>query len=111
MRVKKYDTEFETIAEGVKRHFIYGDKIMSVVVEFSGGPKSVPDPYHSHPHEQTCYIAEGEVLFFAKGDETLHLKSGDMVYIEPNQPHTIQLLTENARLIDNFTPVREDFLK
>jgi len=27
------------------------------------------------------------------------------------QKHTVKLLTKNVRLIDSFTPLREDFLK
>jgi len=26
-------------------------------------------------------------------------------------PHSIQLLTERVRLVDSFTPIREEFLK
>jgi hypothetical protein len=33
-----------------------------------------------------------------------------MVAVPPDRPHTVQLLTPTARLIDAFTPLRQDFL-
>jgi quercetin dioxygenase-like cupin family protein len=55
------------------------------------------------------YVAEGEVLFFI-GDESARLVPGDMVAVPPDRPHTIQLLTQTARLVDTFTPLRQEFL-
>ncbi|MEG1934495.1 MAG: cupin domain-containing protein [Rikenellaceae bacterium] len=83
---------------------------MTVIVDLSNGPSKEPDPYHSHPHEQTTYVAHGEVLFLIEGQEPERLKEGDLVAIESGKNHAIQLLSRSARLIDNFTPVREDFL-
>lgn len=112
MKVTKFSKEnIIKVSDTITRTIVHGKDIMSVVVDFTGGPNSEPDPYHSHPHEQTCYVAKGEVLFFAEGDETVHLVEGDMVAVAPNQPHTIQLLTPEARLIDSFNPIREDFIK
>lgn len=98
------------VSDTIQRRFLYTPNLMTVVVDFSGGPAKEPDPYHSHPHEQTCYIAQGEVLFFIEDEKPEHVKEGDIVAIPANKKHSIQLLTLTARLIDNFTPVREDFL-
>ena len=57
-----------------------------------------------------CYIAEGEVIFFCEGEEEQHLKAGDMFAVPPNKLHSIQLLSQKARLVDSFNPLREDFL-
>ncbi len=84
---------------------------MTVVLDIEGGPWGAVDPYHSHPHEQTCYIAEGEVLFLAEGSEPVKLSAGDCFAVPPNVPHSIQLLSKTARLVDSFHPIREDFLK
>jgi mannose-6-phosphate isomerase-like protein (cupin superfamily) len=43
------------------------------------------------------------------GEET-HLGPGDMFLVPGGKPHTIQQLTEHVRLVDCFTPIREDFL-
>jgi quercetin dioxygenase-like cupin family protein len=40
----------------------------------------------------------------------VHLKEGDHFAIPANVPHTIQRLTDYVKIIDCFTPLREDFL-
>ena len=50
---------------------------MMVNVEFSDGPTTKPDPFHSHPHEQVSYLVEGEVYLFVADNEKVHLKPGD----------------------------------
>ena len=101
---------YETVREGLKRKIIYTDNLMTVLIDFTNGPWDKPDPYHSHPHEQTTYIANGEIILFCEGEKEQHLKGGDMFAIPSGLKHTIQLISSEARLIDNFNPVREDFL-
>jgi mannose-6-phosphate isomerase-like protein (cupin superfamily) len=109
--VLRIDTEPGEVARpGFTRRIIRTVQLMTVVLDIVGGPWTEADPNHSHPHEQTCYIAEGEVLFLAEGSEPQRLKAGDCFAVPPNVPHSIQLLSETARLVDNFHPVREDFI-
>jgi len=96
--------------EGVDRRLICTEQLMTAVLDFENGPWDQADPYHSHPHEQITYIAEGELIFLAEGDEPRHLKAGDLFAVPSNLPHSIQLLSKRARLIDCFHPIREDFL-
>ena len=110
MRVSKVkDVKQLKINKTCKRRLIQTDHLMMVLTDFTGGPARDPDPPHNHPHEQVTYVAQGEVLFFI-GEESVHLVSGDMVAISPDLPHRIQLLTPTVRLIDVFTPIRQDFL-
>ena len=97
------------IRPGRKRRILHTDKLMMVVIDFEDGPAVKPDTPHTHPHEQVTFVVEGEVLFFI-GKESRQLSPGDMVAIPPDQPHGIQLMTRYARLIDTFTPIRQDFL-
>ncbi|MEM9833450.1 MAG: cupin domain-containing protein [Bacteroidota bacterium] len=111
MPVLKYrETKPEQVNEDVQRRLVHTNSLMTAVLDLSGGPKVEPDPYHSHPHEQTCYLAEGKILFLMEGEEPVELQAGDLFYVPPNQPHAIQLLSETARLVDSFSPIREDFL-
>lgn len=111
MPVLKYDeAQAEQVAPGLVRRKVHTPNLMTVVVDFSNGPQQQPDPAHSHLHEQTCYLASGEILFFLEGEEPQHLKAGDMFYVPSNKLHSIQLLTKEARLVDSFNPIREDFL-
>lgn len=98
----------ETIKPGLKRRFIHLENLMTVVIDFEH-PMSEPDPPHSHPHQQITYVAEGELWFFI-GDERFHLRKGDLIKIPSGLMHTVQTLTPHVRLIDSFSPVREDFL-
>ena len=111
MAVLKFnDVPYEIVREGLQRKIIHTDNLMTVLIDFSDGPWEKPEPPHSHPHEQTSYVAEGEIIFLCEGEADQHLKAGDMFAAPSGRPHTIQLLTEKARLVDNFNPVREDFL-
>jgi quercetin dioxygenase-like cupin family protein len=100
----------EVIAEGRTRYLAHTDHLMMVVIDFNDGPASQPDPPHSHPHEQVSYVVSGEINLIL-GNETTRLGAGDIFTAPPNLPHSIQLLTEHVRLVDTFTPLREDFLK
>ena len=83
---------------------------MMAVLDFSGGPWPEAEPYHAHPHVQTCYIAEGEIIFYAENEPEEHLAAGDMFCVPSGVKHTIRLITPTARLVDCFAPAREDFL-
>jgi len=104
------EAEVQHPAKGIERRLIHLDKLLTAVLDFSNGPQTEPDPMHSHIHEQTSYIAEGEILFFMEGEAPQHLKAGDLFYVPSGKMHSIQLLSKTARLIDSFSPVREDFL-
>ena len=111
MTILKYDeAPAEQFREGAERRLGHTDNLMMVVIDFRDGPKMHPDPLHSHPHEQVSYVAEGEIIF-VMDDRQTRLGPGDMFLIPSGRPHSIQQLTEQVRLVDCFTPIREDFLK
>ncbi len=99
----------ETIAEKRTRYLTHSKNLMMVVIDFDDGPCDVPDEPHSHPHEQITYVAEGELLFFINQEES-RVQTGDIIVIPPDAPHSVQPLSKHVRLIDTFTPIREDFL-
>ena len=104
-------TPYEKVRQGLQRKIIHTDQLMSVLIDFSGGPWEEPEPLHSHLHEQISYIAEGEVVFFCEEEGPVKLKEGDFFAVPSGKKHGIQLISSKARLIDNFNPVREDFFK
>jgi quercetin dioxygenase-like cupin family protein len=106
-----HQTPGDRFREGWERRLIHTSQLMTVVLDVDSGPWPQPDPFHSHPHEQTTYVAEGEVLFLSEGEEPKHLRAGDVIAVPSGRPHAIQLLSGRARLVDNFSPIREDFLK
>ena len=104
-------TAVEVVKPGLARRIIRTRDLMTVVIDFTGGPWAVADPMHSHPHEQTTYIASGEILFLAAGQAPARLKAGDLFAVPSGVPHSIQLLSESARLVDTFNPIREDLIR
>lgn len=98
------------IRTGGERRIAYTEHLMLVIFDFSDGPQTQPDSPHQHPHEQVSYLVEGEILFFLGDEPPVHLVPGDGYTVQPNLPHCIQRLTPRVRLVDAFTPLREDFL-
>jgi quercetin dioxygenase-like cupin family protein len=98
------------IAEQRTRYLAHSENLMVVVIDIDDGPLDQPDPPHSHPHEQISYVADGELFFFLE-DESIKLNAGDIIVIPPNIPHTIQPLSNHVRLVDSFSPIRDDFLE
>lgn len=103
------DTPKTAIGDKRERYLAHAKNLMVVVIDFDDGPLDAPDAPHSHPHEQITYVADGELLFFLN-DEKFHLQTGDIIVIPPDTPHTIQPLRKHVRLVDTFSPIREDFL-
>ena len=111
MTVKKYSEDnWEEVRDGVFRKIVYLKDIMTVMVEFRNGPWNVAEPFHSHVHEQTCYVAKGEIILYCDGEPDQHLVEGDLFYIPSGRKHTIKVMSPMARLVDSFNPIREDFL-
>lgn len=64
-------------------------------------------PLHSHMHEQSSFVLEGEFEMTVNG-ETRVLRPGHYCVIPPHSEHGGRALT-HCRLIDVFSPVREDY--
>ncbi len=107
---KLKDLPVTVVKPGLERRLARTDHLMIVTVDFSYGPQTEPEPFHTHPHEQASTVLEGEVFFVTPTEKT-RLGPGDMFVVPANEPHSIQLLTKRVRLVDCFTPIREDFLK
>jgi quercetin dioxygenase-like cupin family protein len=84
----------------------HAGRLMMVEVSFEAGAEGYA---HEHPHEQVTYCLDGEHAFTV-GAETRVLKPGDSVYMEGGVRHGTKCLAK-GRLLDVFTPQREDFLK
>jgi quercetin dioxygenase-like cupin family protein len=65
-------------------------------------------PLHSHPHEQTVNMLEGE-FEMTIGGETRVLKAGEVVVIPGNVPHEGRGTGQPCKILDVFCPAREDY--
>jgi quercetin dioxygenase-like cupin family protein len=63
---------------------------------------------HSHPHLQTSYVAEG-VFDVTIDGVTQRLAAGGAYIVPSGKVHGVVAI-EAGRLIDSFTPRRDDFL-
>ena len=104
--IQAKDVEVEQLDPGITRQILgYGNGIMTCRISFeSGAVGSV----HSHPHSQTTYVESGRFRFEVDG-VFQELGAGDCVYIAPNLVHGSTCIEAGA-LIDNFSPMRADFL-
>ena len=92
---------------GVKRKVLsYSQNLMACELTFEKGAVGAP---HSHPHEQIGYIISGRLIYQEEGQADKILETGDTYYVAPNVIHGVQIL-EDTKLLDIFTPMREDFV-
>ena len=85
----------------------YGGSLMFTEYNFEKGSAV---PIHTHPHEQLTFVVKGKLLF-KKGDQELTVEEGDSMYFAPNEPHGVLEALEDSKVVDAFTPQREDFLE
>ncbi len=111
MEIVKNEEGFKPINANpsLRRKIIHLDHLMVTVMEFLNGPMEQPDPPHKHVHEQITYVASGTLKLFVEDREYL-LTEGDVFKIASNLNHCIQTLSEYVKLVDSFSPNREDFL-
>ncbi|THE63061.1 cupin domain-containing protein [Salinadaptatus halalkaliphilus] len=103
-RVSLSECEPTEAAEGVHLALLAGADAMNIQhFEIESG--AVVDE-HSHPHEQTGFIYEGELVFLTDGAEIV-CGPGDGYAIPGDQPHAVENRgDEPARGVDIFSPPR-----
>jgi quercetin dioxygenase-like cupin family protein len=92
------------IVPGYTGRFVHGEHGTLSFVDIKRGSRL---SQHQHVHEQITHILEGE-LEMVIGDETFVFKAGSVHVIPSNMPHSAYALTD-CKVIDAFTPVREDY--
>lgn len=80
-------------------------ELMVVSFAFDGGAEGKP---HSHGHVQSTYVEAGRFRFSIDGD-AFDVGPGDSFVIPSHAVHGCVCLSP-GRLIDTFTPRRDDFL-
>ncbi|HKI79646.1 MAG TPA: cupin domain-containing protein [Ignavibacteriaceae bacterium] len=65
-------------------------------------------PSHNHPHEQSGTVISGKMELTIDG-ETRMLKTGDTYLIPGNVMHGAKTFDEPAKVLDIFSPVREEY--
>jgi quercetin dioxygenase-like cupin family protein len=92
------------LVPGITGYYAHGNSMSFGCVELEAG--SIV-PMHIHVHEQITYIIEGE-LDMVIGGEDCALRAGMYYVIPSNTPHSAIAKTA-CKVIDAFSPVREDY--
>ncbi|RPD41818.1 cupin domain-containing protein [Chitinophaga barathri] len=98
------DLPAREVVPGFTGRFLHGEKHTLGYWEAKAGSTV---PVHQHPHEQMSYVLSGTLEMELDGvKHTLH--AHDVLQIPSNAPHGAYAVTD-CRLIDSFSPVREDY--
>jgi quercetin dioxygenase-like cupin family protein len=92
------------LMEGITGYYVHGAALTFGYVELKAG-SSVP--MHQHIQEQITYIIEGELDMIIGGKPCL-LTSGMYYIIPADTPHSASAKTY-CKVIDAFSPIREDY--
>lgn len=95
----------EKLSASIGRKMITGERTMMARVFLK---KGAVVPMHQHENEQITYIVSGALQFEING-ETLVLRTGQVMVIPSNMPHSAVAL-EDTDDMDVFTPPRQDWL-
>lgn len=98
------DIQPKEIIKGYKARFIHTDQITMAFWEVEAGAKI---PMHQHIHEQTSQVIEGQFELTVDGEPRL-LQPGMIAVIPSNISHG-GVAIANCKLLDTFTPAREDY--
>ncbi len=105
-RVKSDEVEAAEPIENVSLKLLAGGEKTSMQLFDIEPGASVPE--HSHPHEQTGFVYEGELTFFAGGEEIL-VETGDSFSIPGGEPHSVTNEGDvPVRGVEVFSPPRPD---
>ena len=92
------------IMPGYHGKLIHGERISWAFWEVD---KDAQVPEHSHVHEQIMHVVEGQFEFTLDGHTKIYIP-GDVVVIPSHAKHSGRALT-NCKLMDVFSPVREEY--
>jgi quercetin dioxygenase-like cupin family protein len=88
-----------------RRVILHTEELMMVEFAFEKGGVGA---LHSHPHVQSSYVAEGRFEVTIDGKSEI-IETGGAYIVPSGLVHGVKAL-EAGRLIDSFTPHRQDFL-
>lgn len=93
---------------GVRRKILgHTPALMAVLVEFDLGAIGA---VHDHEvHTQVSHVTSGSFEVEVAGVKKL-LRTGDSFIAPPRTAHGVRALEQGSRLLDVFTPRRDDFL-
>jgi quercetin dioxygenase-like cupin family protein len=103
----KNENPWIEICPGIRRRtHAHGRTMYQMMAELAAGSRM---PEHSHPQEQIVHILSGRMKLIVQGTAQ-ELQTGDSFYLASNIPHGVETM-EDTRVLDTFSPPREDYLE
>ena len=102
---KLKDRDTKELLAGINARTFWGEKMLFSVVDLDPYVKL---PLHSHPHEQGGIVISGQLELSIDGD-TKVLNPGDLYIIPGSVEHSAKTGPSPTRVLDVFSPVREDY--
>ena len=93
------------LTRGALSHLVWGENIMVSFLTMKAGSTF---ELHSHPQEQIMIVTDGycdEVI----EDKVYRVKKGDLIRLPANVSHGAFVREVDCKVIDIFSPVREDY--
>lgn len=97
--------ETKEVVPGVHLCTFWGKEMLLSVTELEANTDM---PLHSHPHEQAGTVISGELELTIEG-ETRLIKPGDAFIVPGGVEHGARTGDIPAKVMDVFSPVREDY--
>ena len=102
-------TEFPIVPTGDNMtRQVLSDHADLMIVAFRFEASGAVGALHHHPHVQSTYVESGRFRF-TLGDEEREVSAGDCFVVPSGMEHGCVCI-EPGKMIDSFTPRREDFL-
>jgi unsaturated pyranuronate lyase len=97
--------EVKEIAPGAKIRTFWGNEMLVAIVDLAA---NAIVPAHNHPHEQAGTLISGELEMTIDGEKRL-IKPGDTYLIPGGVEHSGRTGDTPAKVMDIFSPVREEY--
>jgi len=94
------------LAPGFQTHIVSGDRI---TLSFVSAEPSAKLSSHHHENEQLMIVIDGAVDFVIAGKQ-YHVEKSDVVVLPSNTEHGGYISDKGCRVIDVFSPRRQDFM-
>jgi quercetin dioxygenase-like cupin family protein len=95
----------QSLAPGVRIRTPHGERLMLSLLEIDAGAVIPP---HAHPHEQAGLVLDGQLELIIDGASRT-LSPGEAYIVPGNVTHSARAVGGSCRVIDVFSPIREDY--